>query len=453
MNKDKNINIRIPIKDIQLSSVDNDVFMTLTMPVATTRTNLNGLRFTSEFFEKRKDTLVDMPLLVSREKLESGETQNLTHEFDGQDFNTDAIGTIFSSWIEDYDESGEIKVLMASAKVWKRFGETCDAIIELYNDDELEFSMELLATDIVEYADRREIEDGSFIGHTIVSNGAERACATNQLLVAEAYVKDIENKVINEGGNDLPKDKKVLKGGLSSDLIYSKLNQELDSGVWVSQLFQDDMKFVAYDYTNQTHKIMSYTIDGETVTIDKDSAVEGSLIWKTSDEITQEDLKIAEIASLKVEKDELQKKVDELESASIETNVEADIDIDIDDKTVEYAEQIIKLNEKIESMSDEIEGFKKYKEKYEQAEAEKQEQELATLKESLKEMAQRVVGKENDVTEEMAEAIENVNEKELKLAIAEYYLSNNTEEDADDDGEVINAEVEVDYSNEKIELY
>lgn len=432
-NKD---NIVLSIKNIELAEEQNDVYMTLTMPVATTRTNLNGLKFTADFFDKGKNTLVDMPLLVNRELLESGETDKLTHEFDGQNFNTDVIGVIYKTWIADYDDSSDIKVLMASSKVYKRFGATCNAIKDLYESGELEFSMELLATEIIQYADRKEVIDGTFIGHTVVSNGAERACSTNQLLVAEALVKDLEAISLKEkGGIDLAKEKKIENAGMSVNLIYSKINEQLGYDLWVSDLFLEDSKVVVRNWAEKTYEIMTFTIDGEEVNVDLESGEKGNLVWKSEDEVSDNDLKIAELEKANVE---LLEQVTNLESAQIVEPVVAEPsqnepDDEPDDKQVEYAEKINELSEIVKDLTAEIEGLKPFKADFETLQAEKQAEELEVLKSTLTATAKLVIGEDGELTEDMTKAIKNANEKELKIAIADYHLGNLPEETIDDD--------------------
>jgi len=129
----------------------NDVYMTLNMIVCTSATNLNKAKFTEDFIENYGSTLKDQPLTVDREELEAGNYDSLTHLFDpmSNELKTDPIGVIVETWSEK-DADG-ISVLYATAKIWKRFPQTCMAIMELHSSENLRFSCEVLVEESFDY--------------------------------------------------------------------------------------------------------------------------------------------------------------------------------------------------------------------------------------------------------------------------------------------------------------
>lgn len=179
-------------------SETNNMYMTLSMVICTTNTNLNGTRFTENFIDgiiENQSKFIGSALVVNREKIENEEYNSLSHEFSDGILGTDMIGSFVSfSKSENEDMS---KSLIGEARVLKRFPKTCEAIKELYSTNSLSFSCEVLVKKYDnQEEDYREVNyhDGlnNFIGNAIVTNPAE-VLAKPTLLVATLN-EDLQNQ-------------------------------------------------------------------------------------------------------------------------------------------------------------------------------------------------------------------------------------------------------------------
>ena len=157
----------------------NDIYMTLKLILLTSNVNLNGARFTEDFINgivENQEKYIGIPLVVNRTKLENEAYDSLSHEFDGVNLKTDVIGA-FVSFEKQENEDGSLS-LLGESRIYKRFPKTCEAIIELYQEDKLRFSCEVLVQEYGDIKDGiREIPyaDGknNLFGQAIVTNPAE----------------------------------------------------------------------------------------------------------------------------------------------------------------------------------------------------------------------------------------------------------------------------------------
>jgi len=456
-------------KIISLSESKDKRALILEMIVTNTEPNLNGDKTSKDFIIKNHQTLVDMPIQVDRFRLESGLYSSLTHRSENDGLKTDSVGVIYEAYYVE-DEDDEVTTLYAKAKIWKRYSATCDAIKELHDNGQLKFSWEIVVEEAENVDGINTIEDGYWIGHCIVSNPSY-PIAKSTMLVAELKGLNLEKEV-----KDLDN---ILIAGMSQSMLREKISAKLEYSQWTVETFMDDNKAVIRDWEENKYYIVEFSVNGEEVEVNEEMKMEGALIWKPVDEVAETDLRVAE---LEKEKEELISKIAELETveevvedvvdeAVVESTEEIVAEVsdedevkevvaDESDKIVEYAEVIAKLSETVKTLESKVEELEPYRLEAEKLAEEKVLAELNAVKESLKSTAQSIVGEGNEITAEMASAVEEADEKALKVAIAEFVIANvsvveSTIKVAELEPKVIVGTEDEDYSikDKDIELY
>ena len=406
----KNERISIKNKIFELNE-SNDIYMTLNFPILSNDVNYNNLQFTDDFINgvvENKDKYIGIPLVVNREKLESGEYDDLGHELKDGQLLTDQVGSHVDFWSEEIDGA---LCLMSSIRVMKRFPNVCEAIVELYNNGDLESSCEVLVSDYLEITEdkvRKVHYNGGkniYIGSAIVSEPAEsRSRAT--LLVAEAYKKDIEEK-----GDNILQDKfnkgidinyhgievNALKLSNVSTQIYNILNpinpqnnsrqynyyiRDVYVGHVICESERDysELWKIPYTITNDqviistqeewTKGSIGFIPDGVNLDELQTEIVElNNKLLKLQEEVNSnmniEELQ-AELSLKETEVSEFKSKVDELEVKVTELN-ETIVSQESTKKELEV--KVVELNSSVEELS-------KYKEQFEAAEKEVKVKEL-----------------------------------------------------------------------------
>lgn len=428
----------LSIKPISLElNESNDIYMLLNIGILSNVANYNDAQFTDEFIEyivSNKDTYIGLPLQVNKEKLENAEYENLTHELVNGKLMTDSIGSFVDYWTEIVDDA---TVLMGSVKIWKRYPNTCNAILELYENGDLESSCEVMVKEYKEITEDgiRIIDhaEGSnaFIGSAIVSSPAEvRAKAT--LLVAEAYEKDLS--IENEGkGDDNVAEKEVFNKGHKiqykgkfetaslkyseiSNQIYNKLNpinaktNGRQYNYYIHTIYNDNVIVEDWDDYEVLFKI-PYSIENDEVIISPSDQWEQGKLGFIPDNTT-------ELANILADKEkELSDIQDELtqvkeELASMKNNETKEV-TDFDDKIKELNGTIVnqaqtesELKNEIAELKSTIDDLNQYKEKVEKAEKEAEITELSNKYSKL-------LSEEAFKSEEVQNAIQELNSEKL----------------------------------------
>lgn len=425
----------LSIKPISLElNESNDIYMLLNIGILSSDVNYNNAQFTKEFMDyivENKNTYIGLPLQVNKEKLENAEYDDLTHELIGDELKTDSIGSFVDYWVET--DSDGVHVLMSSIKVWKRYPNTCSAILELYQNGELESSCEVMVKEykeitsdgvrVIDHADGKN----SFIGSAIVSNPAEvRAKAT--LLVAEAYNADLQNIKNEKKGEKELAEKELFNKGFKtkfhievSELSHEDIRQQIYNVVnpvnpvteqrsykyWIREVFQTYIIVEEWDDSNKLYKI-DYSLNEDTVVLASDwqqveityqvvgTDINGELSkLQTELNSTKEELsKMDKTSDEKVV--ELQSKIEELEAKVTELN----------STIVEQQEGKTALESQITELNSTIVDLNQYKEKVETAEKEAQITEL-------NEKYSKLISEETFKTEEVQNAIQELNSQKL----------------------------------------
>lgn len=439
-------------KVIKLADTSNPAYMTLDMIVCDSNPNLNSQGVTKDFIIANHQTLVDMPIQVDRFRIENGMYSSLTHRYEKGELKTDSIGVITNTWYET-DESTDVTTLYASAKIWKRYPKTCEAIAELYEQEDLKFSWELVGTEKDESIETAEMfKNGYWIGHTLVSNPSY-PIAKSTMLVAELKELNLEKEEVEN--------LEILIAGMSIDMLREKISKALNYDMYIIQMFLDDGKVVVRDWSTDASYIIPFTVDGETVTVDVENKIEASVVVKPKDEVSEQDLRIAE----------LEKQIEELTAEKVEEPiVEPIVETDetkevIAEEIIEEVKDVVDYAEIIAELTKKIELLEPLAEQAKVLAEEKAQVELAELKGKLKAKAERVLAEGDELTESMLAAIEEADEKTLKIAIGEYaiemaqkVLSKESEIKTAETKDVVIGVSDSDYSvdgkkSSKIELY
>ncbi|MFL1672460.1 hypothetical protein [Paenibacillus dendritiformis] len=448
---------------LELNEEANDIYMELTMCILTNKANLNKARFTNDFIDgviENQEKYIGIPLVASRFKLENGNYKSLSHEFNRRtgELNTDVIGSFTSFWKEE-DDGGTIK-LMGSAKIFKRYPNVCEAIKELYDDDSLRFSCEVLVAfygddedDVrtIPYSDGTDVNE--LFGSCVVTSPAEVKSKAD-ILIAEALIKDL-----TEGGEIMGDQAKVevfnkgveikyhgkleisaLKLEEVASQIYNLLNpiNPKDNyrkyNYYIIDVYTEYVIVEDWNSYNQLYKI-SYKIENDTVILDaQENWISGyrgfipdgvsiddllaererlaaelaskiqELNEKNKEELAQMDEKMqeqlnelqAEVTKLKTDNKELSEKVDELNGV-----------------IVSQKELLDQKGQKEAELNSQIEELTKIKEQVELAQKEKARQEL-------NEKYSKLLSKEVFESEDVKMAIEACDTSKLnELVVAE----------------------------------
>ncbi|AJA41334.1 hypothetical protein AXJ14_gp015 [Geobacillus virus E3] len=429
------LSIKPKILELQDS---NDIYMTLNICILSNDVNYNKAQFTDDFIDgviANKEIYIGIPFVVNRSKLENGDYNNLNHELHNGELKTDQIGSFVDFWKEEIDGAN---CLMGSIRVFKRFPNTCNAIMELYENGELETSCEVLVREYQEITDdgirKIHYNDGKnvLIGSCLVSDPAEkRAKAT--LLIAEAHKKDLEM-----GGEKMDKKELFNKGRKIKyhieksemsiddirDQIYNLLNpidpetEERKYRYWIREMFQTYVIVEDWNDSDKLYKV-NYTVENEQVSIAPESewiqveityqSVGVNLNSLVSDKETEINELNNEISKLKEELEKMSEQNKDYEAEIAELQAKID---NLNALVVAEQEAKTALEEKIKELNAQIEELKPYKENFEKAEKEKQMAELSAKYSKL-------LSEEIFKSERVQKAIEELNVAELNSVVVE----------------------------------
>jgi uncharacterized coiled-coil protein SlyX len=463
---------------IELSET-NDIYMSLTMCILTNQTNLNKLRFTDDYIDgivNNKETFIGIPLVANRSKLEAGLYNNLTHELNKKtgELKTDQIGSFVDFWKEE-DEDGTVK-LMGLVRVHKRYPNVCNAMLELYESGDLEFSCECL---VYGYASKDE-ETGerslnyeyegyvnALFGSCVVTNPAEPKSVASVLVAAIA--KDLEGGenvsetiVFNKGFDIAYHGSIEISALTSSDIsnqIYNILNP-IDPksnyrkyNFWINTVyFSKSENFDGYviveDWEDsQTLFRINFSIENDIVVLDaKENWIEGykgfipkginvdDLISAQKTAEIEMNNKINELNTKHEEEKQLtEEQIKELQSQleALQSQVS-----ELNGIVVSQKEEIVQLQNKETELNNVIESLKPFKEQVETAEKQ-------TKKDALTEKYGKLLSAETMKSEQVVNAIEALDEVSLNAIVvaevAKELASKSTQDQNKTNDVVVNA--------------
>lgn len=426
----------------------NNIYMTLNICILSNHVNYNKAQFLDDFIDgviDNKETYIGIPFVVNREKLESADYENLSHELKDGELLTDQIGSFVDFWKEEIEDAN---CLMGAIRIMKRFPNTCNAIIELYENEDLETSCEVLINSYDEVTEDGVRKIGynegknSLIGSAVVTNPAEyRAKAT--LLVAEAYQKDIEYKevktmteekveVFNKGFETKYHGQfevASLKFEEIHSQIYNKLNplnaktNNRQYNFYIRDLYNDVI--IAQDWDDDSLYKIAYTIENDEVFLSaKDTWQKGTLGFIPENNVEVASLLSEKEKALSDTQEELNKVKEELETMSEAKTQEV---LDLEAKIVELESKITELNStivtqeeakaglesQITELNSKVEALVPFKEQVEKAEKDAKVAELSAKYSKL-------LSEETFKSEDVQTAITELNSQQLnEIVVAE----------------------------------
>ena len=171
--------LRLNASHVQLAQERNRRYMTLSMRMFSTRTNLNGVAVTERFIDKiveHAQDYVSMPLCADVRSIERGELRYLGHMYDENTglFEAEEIGS-YVAFMKVIDEDGTV-ALNGTARVNRRNPKVVEAIKELYAEGNLNFSFEIEAGSFEELPDGTLLidaaDDNDLMAMAVVSTPA-----------------------------------------------------------------------------------------------------------------------------------------------------------------------------------------------------------------------------------------------------------------------------------------
>lgn len=414
----------------------NDIYISITMRMFSTRPNRNGEAVTEAFIDEivsNQDKYLCVPLCVDTKKLVRGDYGGLGHMLNHQTeaFLSEIIGA-FSSFTKVEDEYGVS--LIGEARVSKRNARVCEALEELYNAGKLNFSFEILAADVtvsngITYIDASP--NNTLFGMAVVSVPAYPEA---KALAMVAEVKGASDAVLNISISEatyetlmglLWEQLKALFG--NEDEFYWEYRVERVCHDCLILYRNSDGRTIRVDY-EVVNDVPVITDIYEVVYTRKESVISVSEV-NNNTEIVEEIVENTEGAEVVAEVtepvapavEESTPEVAENEAPEVEQTEEPEAtEPEAEAPAVEPVEAadnsdkdtaIANLNKELEAAKAELAMLQEYKVIAEQAEADRKAKEIAAKKENLKKFAEN--SKLNLEDAKVAEAVEGLDYEAL----------------------------------------
>ena len=428
--------------------------------------NLNGVQLNSDTAEEKAQSLLMQPVVAKykriRNKDDLGGHECSVDNNGNVTFGTVPIGVnvaveIKNDTVNINNNTVETPCLFATSRIWTRNKNVCSAIKRLFAEGKLHSSWEIL-TENAEYVNNVKIlkdyvfEADALLGST--SNPAYGECATTlcvastedpEILLSEAIANDFNID------NSETKEDKTLKIKENESVVTSE-NENADAVTdEVVETSQETENVETTETNNDTETETVITISEEesqevvnnSETVDVSALTVRDLRCKI-EKACRDKIRYCWVAFMfptenyvLVEFDERESELEymkftytvngedvtvgEPEKVKLAVSV-ANINSEISEKN----DAIIKANEEITALKSEVETLTKYKEMFEQAEAEKAADELAKKKKCLSEYAVRsgyISSEEIESSAEIKKLIEAVDENGIKAIIVDRLMA------------------------------
>ncbi len=426
--------------------------------------NLNGVQLNSDTAEEKAQSLLMQPVVAKykriRNKDDLGGHECSVDNNGNVTFGTVPIGVnvaveIKNDTVNINNNTVETPCLFATSRIWTRNKNVCSAIKRLFAEGKLHSSWEIL-TENAEYVNNVKIlkdyvfEADALLGST--SNPAYGECATTlcvasaedpEILLSEAIANDfnIDNSETKEDKTLKIKENESVVTSENADVVTDEVvetSQETENVETTETNNDTETETVSTSSEEESHEAVdnSETIDVSALTVrdlrckiekacrDKIKYCWVAFMFPTENYVLVEfDERESELEYMKfaytVDGEDVT--VGEPEKVKLAVSV-ADINSEISEKN----DAIIKANEEITTLKSEVEALTKYKEMFEQAEAEKAADELAKKKKCLSEYAVRsgyISSEEIESSEEIKKLIEAVDENGIKAIIVDRLMA------------------------------
>ena len=422
--------------------------------------NLNGVQLNSDTAEEKAQSLLMQPVVAKykriRNKDDLGGHECSVDNNGNVKFGTVPIGVnvaveIKNDTVNINNNTVETPCLFATSRIWTRNKNVCSAIKRLFAEGKLHSSWEIL-TENAEYVNNVKIlkdyvfEADALLGST--SNPAYGECATTlcvasaedpEILLSEAIANDFNID------NSETKEDKTLKIKENESVVTSE-NENAD--VITDEVVETSQKTENVE-TTETETVITISKEESQEVVDNSETVDVSALTVKDlrckiEKACRDKIRYCWVAFMfptenyvLVEFDERESELEymkfaytvngedvtvgEPEKVKLAVSV-ADINSEISEKN----DAIIKANEEITALKSEVETLTKYKEMFEQAEAEKAADELAKKKKCLSEYAVKsgyISSEEIESSEEIKKLIEAVDENGIKAIIVDRLMA------------------------------
>ena len=426
--------------------------------------NLNGVQLNSDTAEEKAQSLLMQPVVAKykriRNKDDLGGHECSVDNNGNVTFGTVPIGVnvaveIKNDTININNNTVETPCLFATSRIWTRNKNVCSAIKRLFAEGKLHSSWEIL-TENAEYVNNVKIlkdyvfEADALLGST--SNPAYGECATTlcvasaedpEILLSEAIANDfnIDNSETKEDKTLKIKENESVVTSENADVVTDEVvetSQETENVETTETNNDTETETVNTSSEEESQEVVdnSETVDVSALTVrdlrckiekacrDKIRYCWVAFMFPTENYVLVEfDERESELEYMKfaytVNGEDVT--VGEPEKVKLAVSV-ADINSEISEKN----DVIIKANEEITALKSEVETLTKYKEMFEQAEAEKAADELAKKKKCLSEYAVRsgyISSEEIESSEEIKKLIDAVDENGIKAIIVDRLMA------------------------------
>ena len=426
--------------------------------------NLNGVQLNSDTAEEKAQSLLMQPVVAKykriRNKDDLGGHECSVDNNGNVTFGTVPIGVnvaveIKNDTVNINNNTVETPCLFATSRIWTRNKNVCSAIKRLFAEGKLHSSWEIL-TENAEYVNNVKIlkdyvfEADALLGST--SNPAYGECATTlcvasaedpEILLSEAIANDfnIDNSETKEDKTLKIKENESVVTSENADVVTDEVvetSQETENVETTETNNDTETETVSTSSEEESHEVVdnSETIDVSALTVrdlrckiekacrDKIRYCWVAFMFPTENYVLVEfDERESELEYMKfaytVNGEDVT--VGEPEKVKLAVSV-ANINSEISEKN----DAIIKANEEITALKSEVETLTKYKEMFEQAEAEKAADELAKKKKCLSEYAVKsgyISSEEIESSEEIKKLIDAVDENGIKAIIVDRLMA------------------------------
>lgn len=467
-----NSNYKIEIAEEQ----KDDTILKVKFIICDFNANRNGTKLNRDTIEDWINTLIAKPV-VGKIKLNKDNDEDFgSHEAKkvynlnsngnlekNYKFDTDAFGTFTNVQIEEIDGD---ECITAEANIWKRFSKTCELIQYRFDNNlPLGTSWEIQIMDSLQDGQVKIINQGIFFGLALLGKYITPAYEMNDsslLEVAEkeqdelsqAFMEDIieisesqnnkidtdnssvENKInYNEGGHiKMAKENKTELSSLTMDDLYTKVRKAIniatdeDKWYYITYLYPIEFRAIAHSYDDDDMVFVEFTYS---VSENGDISITGKndveMVFKPKVDV---DTEMSEInTKLSTKENELSQKVDEI---------------------VKLGETIQSLNSAIAEKNLEISELEPVKAELAEKKAKEEEEAKCKKKAELSEMmvsSKYFTSEELSSNNEIANALENLDEATLKTMIADKVIESAEKAKEEAEKKKCKAEKEVEKSS------
>ena len=377
-------------------------------------------------------------------------TDDYGNEYEDCEFDTSAFGSFIEVDIEEIDG---VEHIVAKTKIWKRYPEACSVIKSRYESGSLASSweIEILKQRTANYMGRklRIIEKGSFIGHCALGEFVEPAYDSSRLLnvAAKETDVDLEKALISDIYSISQKEDKHLgdkKNNVAAEQEEFEATPELEDTPQETEN-EVDAPTPLEDAPAEPAATESSNTDSTPITVwDLRNKIENAykdktgtrcyiawwypedrLCWVKSycDAETELDYKVF---TYSVEGDTVV--IGEIKDAKLTVSI-SEINSTIAAKDAEIATRdttILELNGRVNELSATVTDLAPFREKFEQAEAERVEAETAAKRDALKQSvitSKALSAEEVEGSDELLALISNLDEAGVNKFIVDKIIS------------------------------